>query len=140
MTSKFSIDNRELLQRISKRHHLVGNLSERSIAKLVLGENIDDALAYLAIRFANSPVLEQAKIAAEKVATDYKLWLAVIDRLVERFDGIEMRQIVQLLDSVDVGLLNQRRKVDIPYDWAGRFFKEFKHRYSCDLFVDWREE
>lgn len=123
-----------------KRHHLVGNLSERSIAKLVLGETIDDALAYLSIRFANSPVLDQAKFAAEKVATDFKLWLSVIDEMVERFDGVHMRDIVGQLDSADIGLLNQRRKTNIQYDWAGRFFKEFKHRYKCDLFVEWREE
>ena len=118
-----------------KRHHIVGNLSERSIAKLVLAENIDDAMAYLSIRFANSPVLEKAQNAATKVATDYNLWLAVIDGLVKRFDGIETRELVHLLDKDELFLVNKRRKgPGFNFNWSEQFFKQFKHRYSCDLF------
>lgn len=116
-----------------KRHHLVGNLSERSIAKLVLGENIDDALAYLAQRFAGSPVLEQAELAATKVATDYRLWLATIDAMVEKYAGMEGRELSQILSKIDLFLLNRRSKAQ-KFDWPAQFFKEFKDRYSCELF------
>jgi len=116
-----------------KRHHLVGNLSERSIAKLVLGENIDDALAYLAQRFAGSPVLDQAELAATKVATDYRLWLATIDAMVEKYAGMEGRELFQILSKSDLFLLNRRSKAQ-KFDWPAQFFKEFKDRYSCELF------
>lgn len=116
-----------------KRHHIVGNLSERSIAKLVLAENIDDAMAYLSIRFANSPVLEKAQIAATKVATDFNLWLATIDALVKRYEGMEMRDVVKEVGKSDLFLLNKRRKGEV-FDWSAQFFKQFKDRYSCDLF------
>ena len=116
-----------------KRHHLVGNLSERSIAKLVLGENIDDALAYLAQRFAGSPVLEQAENAATKVATDYSLWLATIDHMVEKFKGVEGRELAKILSKNDMFLLTRRAKAQ-KFDWPAQFFKEFKDRYSCELF------
>lgn len=118
-----------------KRHHIVGNLSERSIAKLVLSETIDDALAYLSVRFADSPVLEKAQNAATKVSTDYNLWLATIDALVKRFDGVETRDLVHLLDKDELFLVNKRRKgPGFNFNWSEQFFKHFKHRYSCDLF------
>lgn len=116
-----------------KRHHIVGNLSERSIAKLVLAENIDDAMAYLSNRFASTPVLEMAQFAATKVATDYNLWLATLDALVKRYEGMEMRDIVKEVDKKDLFLLNKRRKGE-TFDWAAQYFKEFRQRYSCDLF------
>lgn len=118
-----------------KRHHIVGNLSERSIAKFVLSETIDDVLSYLSTRFADSPVLEKAEYAATKVSSDYNLWLATVDALVRRYDGVEMRDLVNVVDKDDLFLINKRRKGH-DFDWKGQFFKLYKHRYTCDLFYN----
>lgn len=122
------------------RHHLVGTLCERSIAKMVLNERIDDALSYISIRFADTHVYKDVLDIIERVQTHYGAYMARIMKLTRDNDGKEMRDLVKVLSKGDIFYLNQQRKLEanfnLNFSWVEQYWKEHKSDYACDLLYD----
>jgi RNA ligase len=122
------------------RHHLVGTLCERSIAKMVLNERIDDDLSYISIRFADTHVYKDVLAIIERVQTHYGAYMARIVKLTRDHDGEEMRDLVKVLDKGDIFYLNQQRKLEanpkIQFSWVEQYWKEHKADYGCELLYD----
>ena len=112
-------------------HHLVGVLSERYVAKLVLSEQIDDAKAALSNRLSEEQ-REWLEFTEQKVVSDFNSFKEVHFTLYEKTKHLDMKEVAATFSKGDLGKINIMRKGKEP-DWKDLFTRQIlKDRYSTD--------
>ncbi len=122
------------------RHHIVGTLCERMIAKLVLNDTIDDALGFLSLRYGKTKVWPQVEAAVAKARVGYAAFLQNIRDLTDRYTDMPAKILAKNLSKKDMFFIAQQRKIDANPDlnhvWIDFYWRHHKTDFSTEILYD----